>query len=1422
MAISQISYSNTFAHWLISTNQVIDDANNLKSNNYTKELGTLYLNSANTALYVGNNSVFSGDVNINGRLLNYTPSYFYDTLNIVSNTSIIASGSIQSNTLISAANLISNTIISGISNFTDTTIKNLTVNTAIVNGNAAFRSSNVKIRNSISGNEYLVTTSYELDGANTFLQANDGITLASAKSYTNNANTFLQANDGITLASAKTYTDNANTFLQANDGITLASAKSYTDSVVSSNNTTLKSYTDSVVSSNNTTLKSYTDSVVSSNNSSLRANDGITLASAKSYTDSVVSSNNTTLTAAYKSYTDSIVSSNNTTLKSYTDSVVSSNNVTLKAYTDSVISSNNSSLRANDGITLASAKSYADSIASSNNVTLKAYTDSVVSSNNVTLKAYTDSVVSSNNTSLRANDGITLASAKSYADSTFLLKANGSATGTTTFSTITADTITVDTINVTQSIVNYGTTITDTNEFVFLANTGTSSSANSKITVNRGVSTNAEIRWYNTGKFWQLNDVDSNIFYRITSQKELDSANTFLKSYTDSLVSSNNTSLKTYTDSVVSSNNSSLRANDGITLASAKSYTDSVVGSNNTTLKAYTDSVVSSNNTSLTTSYKSYTDSVVSSNNTSLTTSYKSYTDSVVSSNNTTLKAYTDSLVSSNNTTLKAYTDSVVSSNNTTLKAYTDSVVSSNNTTLKAYTDSLVSSNNTTLKAYTDSVVSSNNITLKAYTDSLVSSNNTSLRANDGITLASAKSYTDSVVSSNNTSLTTSYKSYTDSVVSSNNTSLTTSYKSYTDSVVSSNNVTLKAYTDSVVSSNNSSLRANDGITLASAKAYTDSKNTFSTPVTVSSDLSVTGNLYIAGITTTLNSTTISINDKNIELANVASPTNTTADGGGITIKGSTDKTFTWVNSTGAWTSSDHLNLTTGKAYYIGGQQFLSSTAIGNVDGSALYNLNAANLAFGLVATARLGTGTANSTTFLRGDSTWGTITSGATLVVDNSTNFEYQIGLANTTSGAWLTSYVANTKLSFNPSTGTVTSRINKLTAPQGTAPLQVSSNTSVANLHSELALNISKASSANQIPFQVSSGNTQFVPVPTANTSYLKWDNTGFSWATVAISGGTVTSVAALTLGTTGTDVSSTVANGTTTPVITLNIPTANATNRGVLSSADWSTFNNKQATLGTANATISGILSSADWSTFNAKTNNTGTVTSVAALTLGTTGTDVSSTVANGTTTPVITLNIPTANATNRGVLSSADWSTFNNKANAVAAEFVAGTALLFYQATAPTGWTKSVTNNDKALRVVSGATGGSAGGSVAFSSAFASKTPAGTVSVAVSAGTLSVGIGTLAGSAVTLTTAQIPSHTHTFYEILSPSVSGAAAGNSYENYLQNTGATGGGGSHTHSITGSPSLTGSPSITSATFTGTAINLAVQYCDVIIATKN
>lgn len=62
----------------------------------------------------------------------------------------------------------------------------------------------------------------------------------------------------------------------------------------------------------------------------------------------------------------------------------------------------------------------------------------------------------------------------------------------------------------------------------------------------------------------------------------------------------------------------------------------------------------------------------------------------------------------------------------------------------------------------------------------------------------------------------------------------------------------------------------------------------------------------------------------------------------------------------------------------------------------------------------------------------------------------------------------------------------------------------------------------------------------------------------------GGTVTDVSALTVTNTGTDISSSVANSTTTPVITLSVPTSSAANRGALSSTDWSTFNGKESVI------------------------------------------------------------------------------------------------------------------------------------------------------------------------------------------------------------------------------------------------------------------
>jgi len=159
--------------------------------------------------------------------------------------------------------------------------------------------------------------------------------------------------------------------------------------------------------------------------------------------------------------------------------------------------------------------------------------------------------------------------------------------------------------------------------------------------------------------------------------------------------------------------------------------------------------------------------------------------------------------------------------------------------------------------------------------------------------------------------------------------------------------------------------------------------------------------------------------------------------------------------------------------------------------------------------------------------------------------------------------------------------------------------------------------------------------------------------------------------------TGTSPVVSSGGTTPAISM--PAATTSVNGYLTSIDWNTFNNKGSgtvtsvtgtapvvssggatpaiSMAAANTTTNGYLTSTDWNTFNGK--GSGTVTSVAALTLGTTGTDLSSTVATGTTTPVITLNVPTASATNRGALSAADWTTFNNKGNGTVTS-VTGTA------------------------------------------------------------------------------------------------------------------------------------------------------------------
>jgi hypothetical protein len=212
------------------------------------------------------------------------------------------------------------------------------------------------------------------------------------------------------------------------------------------------------------------------------------------------------------------------------------------------------------------------------------------------------------------------------------------------------------------------------------------------------------------------------------------------------------------------------------------------------------------------------------------------------------------------------------------------------------------------------------------------------------------------------------------------------------------------------------------------------------------------------------------------------------------------------------------------------------------------------------------------------------------------------------------------------------------------------------------------------------------------------------------------------------------------------------------------------------------------------------------------------------------------------------------------------FPAGTVMLFRQTAAPTGWTKDTTNyNNHALRVVTGTA--SSGGTVAFTTAFASQTVSGSIGsttatnqAATQGGSISsttaTNQATTAGGSVsvsvsvgntTLAESQMPSHTHAsptyFYDAAGPRTWMRGSYPLNQENFQYVNNTGGSGAHGHSGSGSGSFSGtshnhtqdahSHTFTGSshnhtqdahnhTFTGTAINMAVQYVDVIFATKN
>jgi hypothetical protein len=219
--------------------------------------------------------------------------------------------------------------------------------------------------------------------------------------------------------------------------------------------------------------------------------------------------------------------------------------------------------------------------------------------------------------------------------------------------------------------------------------------------------------------------------------------------------------------------------------------------------------------------------------------------------------------------------------------------------------------------------------------------------------------------------------------------------------------------------------------------------------VATGTSLTLSGDLTVNGTTTTINSTTLAVDDKNIVLGDVATPSDVTADGGGITLKGATDKTFNWVDSTDSWTSSEHVNLASGKTLKYNGTDLVAaqsgnsgkylttdgtSTSWGTVSGYSAPTLGSTSIASGDTVSQiddltlfnpeiLISSGTSGSSSFSGTSSRWAgtgnpllttsnlsSVPIGATLTVSNVTTGESTVF---TTTSVWSSGSVNVTRVS-------------------------------------------------------------------------------------------------------------------------------------------------------------------------------------------------------------------------------------------------------------------------------------------------------------------------------------------------------------------------------------------------------------------------